>query len=317
MAVCGRRFSVVWHRSSFDRLRMRGGSWLALPHAEFVEGWKQALCLAGLALALMAPRAQAARVVSTSLCGDAYVWALASAQDIAALSWQADTRLSAAPPPLRLRNRGRNDAERLLALAPSLVVLGPGDAPRATRLLQKTGAAVFALAWSEGFDGVTTNLLGLGKAMGREAAARAAIARINARLAAMRKEARSLRSHPRVLYLAPGGMSAGSGTFVDAAIAAAGGRNHAASLGLSGWGRAPLEKLALDPPDLIITSFFGEGYASVTDLRSRHPLLQHLLKSTPVAAIPARDWVCASPLLADAAAAIQAALRALPDEPGA
>ena len=261
---------------------------------------------------LMAGQAQAARIVSTSLCGDAYVWALAPARDIAALSWQADTPLSAAPPPLRARNKGRNDAERLLALAPSLVVLGPGDAPRAARLAHRAGAQVFALHWSEDFKGVADNLRALGAAMGRTDAARKAIARQQDRLAHMQARAQALPRRPRVLYLAPGGMSAGTATFVDAAIRAAGGRNHAAALGLSGWGRVPLEKLALDPPDLIITSFFNEGYASLADLRSRHPLLQRTLRRVPVAVIPARDWICAGPLLVDAARAIQTAMTGLP-----
>ena len=280
--------------------------------AAFARHFKR-LGLSLLALCAAAPPVLAAapsRIVSTSLCGDAYVWTLAKPQDIAALSWQAGSKLSAAPAPLRAKNKGRDDAERLLALAPSLVVLGPGDAPRPARLVQQTGAAVFALKWVENFDGVYANLAALGKALGRQGAARIAISRIRSRLAALHRK--TANAPPHVLYLAPGGSSAGTGTYVDVAIAAAGGRNYAALAGLSGWGRVPLEKLALDPPDLIITSFFDAGYASVTDLRSRHPLLQKVLHSVPTARIPAKDWICAGPLLIDTAEAINAAMRALP-----
>ncbi len=262
------------------------------------------LALGFASAALAAPT----RIVSTSLCGDGYVLALAEPQNIAALSWQADTKLSSAPETLRKKKRGRADAERLVALGPDLVVLGPGDLLRSTTAVQKAGANVIALNWVEDFKGVFNNIEALGVALDRQTTAQKSIARIKARLAILENRHSQNQVRPRVLYLMPGGAGAGEGVFVDHAIRAAGGINHGATLGIKGWGKVPLEKLALDPPDLILTSFFNTGYPSVVDMRSRHPLLVKALKSIPTAHIPARHWVCAGPHLIDAAEAIANAL---------
>jgi iron complex transport system substrate-binding protein len=293
---------------------------LALPDrkgafmAAFVRASRWALPLIGL-LAFagvgFAARAKAVpdHVVSTSLCGDGYVLALVPPEHITTLSWQANSKLSAAPAALRPRHQGRADAERLARLHPDLVVLGPGEPKRAARLAQKNGAKMFTLNWAEGFDGVFANLRALGKASGQAEAATTQISAITARLAALKTNAP--KRTVRVLYLTPSGNSAGAGVFVDTAIIAAGGINHGASLGIKGWGRVPLEKLALDPPDLIITSFFTEGYASMTTMRSRHPLLQKVLRETKTVPIDAKNWVCAGPLLINAAEDIAGALHAL------
>jgi iron complex transport system substrate-binding protein len=286
-------------------LPVREGAFMAA----FVRSFSLAL-LVGLFLfnagtGFAAPK----RIVSTSLCGDAYVWALIAPQNILSLSWQADSALSAAPKTLRSPHLGIARVERLAALAPDLVVMGPGDPPRAARAAGQAGASIFTLNWSENLDGVYENLNALGKASGRAAEAQQVVRSLQARLdrLAQRKNKRPLR----VLYLTPNGTSAAEGVFVDQAILAAGGINHGRALGIKGWGRVPLEKLLLDPPDLILTSFFYEGYASVNNLRSRHPLMQKILNTVPVGNISAKNWVCAGPLLVDAIEEIANAMDAL------
>ena len=256
------------------------------------------LVFAGAGLTVPA-KAAPGHVVSTSLCGDAYVLALVPPEHITALSWQADTKLSAAPAFLRHKNKGMASAERLARLHPDLVVLGPGDPLRATKAVQKTGAKVLSLNWTESFEGVFDNLRALGDISGQTQTANTKIKAIKTRLAALKTRA---PKHPvRILYLTPSGNSAGADVFVDAAIRAAGGINHGATLGIKGWGRVPLEKLTLNPPDLIITSFFNEAYPSIANLRSRHPLMRRVMQNTPTVRIAAKNWICAGPRLINAA----------------
>ncbi len=247
-------------------------------------------------------------IVSTSLCADAYVLELADPENITSLSWQADSRLSAAPAALRSKNKGMASAERLVRLAPDLIVMGPGDAPGAANAAKKAGAKVYNLQWTESFDGIFANMKSLGKALHREARSKQQIRSIRMRLQALKTQNQT--PPLRVLYLTPNGSSAGKGVFVNQAILAAGGINHGTTLGITGWGSVPLEKLALDPPDLIITSFFEEGYPSVANLRTRHPLLRQVLKKVPTATIAAKNWVCAGPGLIDAAEEIARAMKA-------
>ncbi|MDQ7017676.1 MAG: ABC transporter substrate-binding protein [Robiginitomaculum sp.] len=266
------------------------------------------LVFAGVGFAAPA-KAAPEHVVSTSLCGDSYVLALVPPQRITALSWQADTKLSAAPAFLRHKDKGMASAERLARLHPDLVVLGPGDPRRAAKVVQKAGAKVLSLNWTEDFEGVFDNLRALGGISGQTQTASTKIKTIKARLAALKN--RVPKGPVRVLYLTPSGNSAGAGVFVDAAILAAGGINHGATLGIKGWGRVPLEKLTLNPPDLIITSFFNEAYPSIANLRSRHPLMQRVMQNTPTVRIAAKNWICAGPRLINAAEEIAKAMDAL------
>ena len=110
-------------------------------------------------------------VVSTSLCADAYVLELAGPGRIAALSWQVDHPVSAAPDWARSLPKAWNDAERLYALAPGLTVFGAGEGARTRRMLERTGFETFELSWASGFDGVRANLLALGREQVRQQAA--------------------------------------------------------------------------------------------------------------------------------------------------
>lgn len=281
--------------------------------AAFVRNFKPALaCLiAGLLAGFLASATSAspARIVSTSLCADTYVLALADPDTITALSWQANSKMSAAPASLRRKNKGLASAERLVSLMPDLIVMGPGDAVRAAKPAQAAGAALVALPWVEDLEGVYDNLRMLGVALGQESRAETKIAAMQAELMAI--PAQEGLTRPRILYLTPNGTSAGAGVFVDAAIKAAGGVNHSTALGIQGWGRIPLEELMLNPPDLVIQSFFDNGYPSVANLRHRHPLMVRALKDVPVITIPGGDWVCAGPRLLNATRAIAEALQPL------
>ena len=140
------------------------------------------------------------------------------------------------------------------------------------------------------------------------------LAALQARAAA-REAARSAarRPAPLVAYLSASGGSAGTGSFVDAAIRAAGGRNAAAEAGLTGWGRSDPEFALRLAPDLLVTSFFRDGFASNANLGARHSAYRRLLESAPRIDIPSADWICAGPRLIVAAEAIADALDALPE----
>ncbi len=234
------------------------------------------------------------RIVSTALCADTYVLAAAAPHQIAALSWQADDALSLAAPDLRIRAKARDDAEVLLALKPDLVVFGPGEGAKTAPLLAQNGIATITLNWVENFDGIQSNQAVLASALGQAAPPSA------------HKPADP--TGLSVLYLSRAGGSAGPGTYVDAAIRAAGGRNIITT---PGWHTPPLEALIPLKPDLIVTSFFQSGYESVNDTGLRHPVLRRKLNSVPRLDIPGSLWPCAGPGLATASEMIQSKLAEL------
>ena len=277
-----------------------------------------AACISVFASAVDAQEQETARprAVSASLCADAYLLALGGADEIAGLSWQSRHALSAAPDWARALPQAWPSAERLLDLSPELTVFGPGEGGRAATLIDRAGLSSLELVWGEDFNTVRTNLARLGEAWRARAEADAAIADLDARLETLSMRSAERGWTPRVAYLSASGGSAGSGTYIDAAIRAAGGANAAAEEGLSGWGRAdPESALRLDA-DLVVTSFFTDGYASVFNRGARHAAYDHVLEQAMRVDVPASDWPCAGPRLIEAAEAIADALDALPD-PGA
>jgi iron complex transport system substrate-binding protein len=266
---------------------------------------------ASLAFAGIAQAQEAAPengVASASLCADAYVLALVDDDTITALSWQVDQPVSSAPPWSRSRPKAWPDAARILALSPALSVFGSGEGGRTARLLDRAGYRTFELAWVDDFDGVRDNLRALAAAVQTDHRVDDVIADLDQRLAALAGRTAARSRAPRIAYLSVSGGSAGDGTYVDAAITAAGGINAVAEQGATGWTRSDPEfALRLDV-DIVLTSFFIDGYASTFNRASRHRVYRHLLEHPARADIPAGLWPCAGPRLIDAAEIIADAM---------
>lgn len=234
--------------------------------------------------------------------------ALADRAAIAALSWQVDQPISAAPDWARELPQAWPEAERLIQLSPDLAVFGPGGPGRAAPILQRAGIDSVTLGWGEDFDVVRNNMRLTGEALGNPEGAEEAIANLDTRLAALddRTQARGIR--PSVFYLNVSGGTAGSGTLVDAVIMAAGGHNAAAQAGATGWTPADPEWALRIAPDLVVTSYFRDGYPSINTIGARHSLFRALLDRTARIDVPSAYWSCAGPALIDAAEAIADAL---------
>ena len=102
-----------------------------------------------------APTTEAAPgVVSTSLCGDAYL--LASGREVAALSWQSDGPLSTVEGGYPTASA---DPETLVALSPETLLLGPGETVDGSLL---PGTDIVRLDWAEDWAGVRDNAGKLG-----------------------------------------------------------------------------------------------------------------------------------------------------------
>jgi len=259
---------------------------------------KTVAVIAGVLFAAAWAEAAPQRVVSVSACVDQYVLALAGREQIAGLSWQKDHPLFDNPDWVSGKAIASADAERLLKLEPDLVVFGPGEGARARLMLERFGVETHEIGWTEDFDGVVANIDALGERLGADQAARTLTENLQHRRAMLesRAEARSLT--PVSVYLTPAGGSAGTGTYVDAAIDLAGGEN--ALRDRASWFTAPPELLQRAAADIVITSYFRDGYASYQQRRARHPAVSRLLEG-PVVEVPGGLWPCAGPRLIEAA----------------
>lgn len=229
---------------------------------------------------------------STSLCADSYLITLAP-ERAQALSWQAGSPLSTANPKMNALPRLWPSREVLAQTNLSLLT-GPGDATFGR-------AESVSLQWGEDFEAVANNA--------EKIAERFQIDVSDLIQQIERLDTLPKPTHPvRILYLSRSGGSAGPGTFVDAAIRAAGGTNVNETVG---WHTPAVERILQFEPDLIVTSFFGSDYAGVSDRAVRHSALRRYLAARPTLEIPGKLWPCAGPGLIDATQRINAAILAL------
>lgn len=254
------------------------------------------------------------RVASADLCADAWVIELADRDSVIALSWQVDAPVSAAPDWARALPRASSDAERLIALSPDLAVFGPGGPGRAAPVLDAAGIDMLTLDWGEDFDTIRASARATGAALGRQAEAEAWIADLDTRLAALTRRAEARGWQPSVFYLSVTGGTAGGGTLIDAAIRAAGGRNAASEAGASGWTQSDAEWALRVSPDLVVTSYFTDGYRTAGNAGQRHAAFRRLVERHPSIEVPGALWSCTGPGLIEAAEHIADALDALTPE---
>lgn len=267
-----------------------------------------ALALAAM-LALASAEASPPRVVSLDFCADQFVLALADRDQILAVSTQADDAHSA----LRDRAQGlpqlRDAAEEVLALRPDLVVRSYGGDARSLAFYERLELPLHQIGFASDFDGVRAVIRETAAALHQEARGEALIAHMDARLPRAHEAAR-----PAALYLTPAGATSGSGTLMDAVLTAGGAGNAAAANGAAGWRSLPLEALAFEAPDMVVTAFLdGDSAAKDGWALANHPVFQRLIEETPRIDLDGAYTACGTWLLADAAAELRAGVEALGD----
>ena len=289
----------MFHSRQLD-LRTSGAGSVPARVAALVAG-----VVAGLAAAC-APAASpdrpdglARRIVSLDYCADQYVLGLAERSRILALSPDAGEAFSylrgaaAGMPVVRPR------AEDVLALRPDLVVRSYGGGPRAQAFFERSGVPVLRIDYASDIAAVRAGIRNAATGLGVPARGEALIAGMDARIA--RARARGLRT--RALYLTPAGVSAGTDTFVNHLIEAAGLGNFDER---SGWRSIPLERLAYEAPDVYAVPSFGATNHENAWTAFRHPVATDRVAAGLSLRIDGATTACGGWFLADAVEALAA-----------
>lgn len=269
-----------------------------------------ALCVASVAaLTPIAAKAGPARVVSLNLCTDQLALLLLPRDRIAALSFlAADAGLSALSDRVGTIPLVQGMAEEVLPLAPDLVLAGAFTTRPTIALLRARGVPVLEVGLVSDFEAIRAQIRQVAAALDVAARGEELIAAMDAKLAAARPPAAWAGIRPlRVLSLAPGAFTAGSGTLSDAVMRAAGLVNYAADKGLAGYGYMPVETVAADPPDLLIANADEAGHPSLNGQMLAHPAIVRAVAAANRPAVPGKLWTCGGPFTADAVTLLAAA----------
>lgn len=261
---------------------------------------------AGAALAVVlalvgAAQAEApARVVSMNLCTDQLALLLADPSQIVSLSYMAsDPSASAMAEEAAAYPSNRGRAEELYLLKPDLVLASTFSSPGTLSMLNRLGLHVETYPPGATMDELRQSITDMGAALGQPQRAADLLADFDAQLAALSTP--PLR-RPRAALYSEGSYASGARTLEGQVMQAAGFDNIATEHGLDWGGRMPLEVLVMSAPEVVITE---TGRPGTKRARAQavlsHPALAHMRRADVVAH---QDWICATPRVLDAIAAL-------------
>jgi iron complex transport system substrate-binding protein len=196
------------------------------------------------------------------------------------------------------------DMERLVALAPDLVVVSEYTDADFLRLLERSGIRHHRMRGLSSLAGVRAAILDLAREVGAIDKAGRVVARYDATLRELDRRLAGAR-RPRVLYWA-GGMTAGGDTAIGALIEGAGGVNVGREMGVQGIAPPGAERAFVADPDVVLV---GTWPLAVESLK-RDPLLSQMraVHEGRIVVMPNELLVALSQYTADACWHLAAAL---------
>ncbi|MBU2341323.1 MAG: ABC transporter substrate-binding protein [Alphaproteobacteria bacterium] len=243
-------------------IRLRAGTGLAAA----------ALLLAGCAdVRAPEPTAQTLpaqpTIVSLNPCSDAVLAELAGPEQLLAVShYSHDPRASSMDVAQARRYRATGGTvEEVLALDPDVVVAGAFLAPATRAALEDMGIAVVTFGAAGGVEDSLAQVRELARLSGHEAAGEALAARIAASAVPVQG------ARVGAVLWQSGGIVAGEAALVTDLLGRAGFTSHSAARGLGQADYLSLERVAADPPELLLVAGSEPG--------QQHPLLEHLTQT--------------------------------------
>lgn len=211
------------------------------------------------------------KIVSTNPCLDAILVELIPPERIGALShYSGDPRSSSIDPALARRFPATNGtAEEVLALRPELV-LASSFTPAATQAAyRRLGLEVATFGTASTIEDNKRQILDIAAAVGAPERGRAIVARIDRAVAAV--SPRDAARPSALLWLGSSALVNGGGTLIDDLLRTAGFRNASADYGIRYTAALPLELVAANPPDVMLSPAPSPG----SDPQARRLLLRH------------------------------------------
>jgi iron complex transport system substrate-binding protein len=227
---------------------------IALPAWAQEEGWPRTVVDAnGTEVNIPAP---AERIVSLSLAADETLLPALGVERFAAITeFAKDPGLSSVAVLAQAVEEtviSAEDTERIISLAPDLVIAASFTSPESVAQLRDAGLTVFVTGYATSFETVRSNARMLGEATGAEAEVEAMLAEMDAEIAAVGEAIGDLELAQRVLFITPGNYSSGVESTIRDIITAAGAVDVAAQAGVNQAAPVSDEFIIEQNPDVIL-----------------------------------------------------------------
>lgn len=248
-----------------------------------------------------APAAALPRVMSLNLCADPYLMAFADKAQIVALTpLSRDARLSANAAAAENFPVSDGQIEAIIELKPDLVIVSSWSDPMRNALIKRLGFELLTLDAAQNYTAARDEIITLGKAIGREAQARAYLQNLDTALAALQK----LTHAPKVLPLQRRNLTVGRGHILDDILSRAGAVNLGRDTSDSPMRRVSLENALAVQADYILVNETDEMPDSRGMEFITHPALARAYPATRRLHIDNNLLVCAGASTPRAVAAL-------------
>jgi iron complex transport system substrate-binding protein len=248
-----------------------------------------------------APAAALPRVMSLNLCADPYLMAFADKAQIVALTpLSRDARLSANAAAAENFPVSDGQIEAIIELKPDLVIVSSWSDPMRNALIKRLGFELLTLDAAQNYTAARDEIITLGKAIGREAQARAYLQNLDTALAALQK----LTHAPKVLPLQRRNLTVGRGHILDDILRRAGAVNLGRDTSDSPMRRVSLENALAVQADYILVNETDEMPDSRGMEFITHPALARAYPATRRLHIGNNLLVCAGASTPRAVAAL-------------
>lgn len=248
-----------------------------------------------------APAAALPRVMSLNLCADPYLMAFADKAQIVALTpLSRDARLSANAAAAENFPVSDGQIEAIIELKPDLVIVSSWSDPMRNALIKRLGFELLTLDAAQNYKAARDEIITLGKAIGREAQARAYLQNLDTALAALQK----LTHAPKVLPLQRRNLTVGQGHILDDILSRAGAVNLGRDTSDSPMRRVSLESALAVQADYILVNETDEMPDSRGMEFITHPALARAYPATRRLHIDNNLLVCAGASTPRAVAAL-------------
>lgn len=227
--------------------------------------------------------------VSLDFCADQYLLALADPKQIMAVSKLATNENSYFKDKAIGIPQFGGTVEEVLKLRPD-VVIGTDWAFMVFPVLSHYGITTTLPDYGHQSDVFFKNISRFGDVLNRNDQANKVIQNYQKRLKTLKATPKSKLT---AAYLTPSGYTGGIGTYIDDVITLAGYSSFAQAHNIIGWQPISLETLLLNPPDLIISSFFDQDDVQLSHWSlTRHPKVAQMMNDIPTISIPGNLISC-------------------------
>ncbi len=264
-----------------------------------------------LVLTLLASAAHAApprRIVSLNPCLDAILLDVADPGQITALShYSIDPSQFAMAAQARPYRHISGSAEEVAALRPDLVLVSGMGARQLMDVLLRLHIASAGFTVPRTIAESLAQVRRVAALTGHPERGEALVAQIEAAL----KQAGPAPGEPPVsaLVFESRGLASGPDTLMSELMGRAGFRNQARAYGLTRTVEVPLERVLVDPPQVLLSGRLEPGEPSWADRVLSHPALAALGPRMRRESFPQALLFCAGPVLIPASAALARARR--------